>query len=97
MVKTDGPSLTLTSQYKRMIETAIPAIVAVITGGGFLFNRVHHRINDLDKRIDAVELRVVESYVSKQDFNLMVSKMEQHLIRIEDKMDQLVNKTIEKY
>ena len=80
-----------------MIESAIPAIVAIVTGGGFLFNRVHHRINDLDKRIDAVELRVVESYVSKQDFNLMVAKMEQHLIRIEDKMDQLVNKGIEKY
>ena len=97
LVKTDGPSLTLTSQYRKMIESAIPAVVAIITGGGFLFNRLHHRISDLDKRIDSVELRVVESYVSKQDFNLMISKMEAHLIRIEEKMDQLVNKSIEKY
>ena len=75
-----------------MLETAIPAVIAIITGGGFLFQRVHNRIHQLDRRIDAVELRVVESYVSKGDFNQMVNKMEAHLIRIEEKMDALVNK-----
>ena len=75
-----------------MLEAAIPAVIAVITGGGFLFQRVHTRIHQLDRRIDGVELRVVESYVSKQDFTQMVNKMEAHLIRIEDKMDALVAK-----
>ena len=89
-----GPFLTRINQYKEtMIEVAIPAVIAIVTGGGVLFNRVHNRVHDLDRRIDQVELRIVESYVSKGDFNLMVSKMEAHLIRIEEKMDALVNKT----
>jgi len=75
-----------------MIEAVIPAVIAVVTGGGVLFTRVHNRIHDLDRRLDQIELRVVESYVSKADFNTMVGKMEAHLIRIEDKMDQLVSK-----
>ena len=75
-----------------MIEQAIPAVVAIITGGGFLFNRVHHRINDLDKRIDKVELRIAESYVSKNEFIRGLDSMEQHMIRIEEKLDKLVDK-----
>ena len=75
-----------------MIETAIPAVIAIVTGGGFLFQRIHNRVHQLDRRIDQVELRVVESFVSKNDFYQMVNKMEAHLIRIEEKMDALVNK-----
>ena len=75
-----------------MLETVVPAVIPLVTGGGFLFQRVHNRIHQLDRRIDGVELRVVESYVSKNDFNQMVNKMEAHLIRIEEKMDTLVNK-----
>ena len=74
-----------------MIEAVIPAVIAVVTGGGVLFNRVHNRIHDLDRRLDGVELRMVETYVSKSDFNVMVDKMEKHLIRIEDKMDQMIS------
>ena len=73
-----------------MIEAAVPAAIAVITGGGVLFNRVHNRIHDLDKRIDAVELRVASAYVSKQEFLVGMNRMEEHLIRIENKMDDLI-------
>ena len=76
-----------------MIEAVIPGIIAVITGGGVMFTRIHNRIHDLDRRVDGVELRVAEAYVSKDDFNNALNKMESHLIRIEDKMDQLVNKS----
>ena len=88
-----GLLATRTSLYqKTMIEAVIPAVIAVVTGGGVLFNRVHTRIHDLDRRLDGVELRMVETYVSKTDFDKMLDKMESHLIRIEDKMDQMVNK-----
>ena len=91
LVKTAGLSLTRTNLYqKTMLEAVVPACIALVTGGGVLFNRVHNRIHDLDRRLDGIELRVVESFVSKSDFNIMVGKMEAHLIRIEDKMDQLV-------
>ena len=76
-----------------MIEAIIPATIALVTGGGVMFNRIHNRIHDLDRRVDGVELRVAEAYVSKDDFNNALNKMESHLIRIEDKMDQLVNKS----
>jgi len=75
-----------------MIEQAVPAIVAIVTGGAFLFNRVHHRITDLDRRVDGIELRVVESFVSKSEFNLALGRMEQHMVRIEEKLDKLVDK-----
>lgn len=75
-----------------MIEAVIPAVIAVVSGGAVLFNRVHNRIHDLDRRVDAVELRMVESFVSKGDFNNALDRMEAHLIRIEQKMDDLVNK-----
>ena len=91
--KTAGPFLTRINLYKKMMtEQIIPAVVAIITGGGFLFNRVHHRINDLDKRIDKVELRIAESYVSKNEFIRGLDSMEQHMIRIEEKLDKLVDK-----
>jgi uncharacterized coiled-coil protein SlyX len=75
-----------------MFEQAIPAVVAIVTGGGFLFNRVHHRINDLDKRIDKIELRIAESYVSKNEFVRGIESMELHMMRIEEKLDRLVEK-----
>jgi len=75
-----------------MVEQILPAIVAIITGGGFLVNRIHHRINDLDKRIDKVELRMAESYVAKEEFVRGLTSMEQHMIRIEEKLDKLVDK-----
>ena len=75
-----------------MTEQIIPAVVALVTGSGFLFNRVHHRINDLDKRVDGIELRIAESYVSKNEFVRGLSSMEAHMIRIEEKLDKLVEK-----
>ena len=75
-----------------MTEQIIPAVVAIITGSGFLFNRVHHRINDLDKRIDKIELRIAASYVSKGEFVRGLESMEMHMLRIEDKLDKLVEK-----
>ena len=75
-----------------MLELILPTAIAVITGGGVLFNRIHNRIHYLDRRLDGVELRMAESYVSKQDFNNAVSRMEDHLIRIEEKLDAVVSK-----
>jgi len=75
-----------------MFELILPATVALVTGGGVLFNRVHNRIHDLDRRVDQVELRMAESYVNKEDFNGALSRMESHMIRIEEKLDQIVSK-----
>ncbi len=75
-----------------MVEQIVPLIIAVVTGTGVLFNRANHRITILDNKVDKLELKIVESYTPKQEFTAAMLRMEDHLIRIEDKMDQLVNK-----
>ena len=73
-----------------MIESAVSAAVAVITGGFVLTSRIHNRINSLDRRIDQLELGMAQSYVSKGDFEKTLERVETHMIRIEDKLDALV-------
>jgi bacterioferritin (cytochrome b1) len=80
-----------------MLEATVSAIVALGAGGAAITNRlhgringVHNRINELDKRIDGIELRVAQEYVSKADLAEILRKMESHMIRIENKLDQIV-------
>ena len=75
-----------------MIEAGVSAVIAIVAAGAALTNRVHNRINDMDKRLDTFELRVATSYVPKQDFETAVQKMEDHMIRIETKIDQMILK-----
>ena len=75
-----------------MIEAGVSAVIAIVAAGATLTNRVHNRINDMDKRLDTFELRVATSYVPKQDFEIAVQKMEDQMIRIETKIDQIVLK-----
>jgi hypothetical protein len=92
LVKTAGLSQLATTLWTKMIEAFIPAIVAIVTGTAVLFNKVNHRVTILDNKVDKLELKIVESYTPKQEFTAAMLRMEDHLIRIEDKMDQLVNK-----
>ena len=75
-----------------MIEAGVSAVVAIIAAGAALTNKIHNRITDMDKRLDTFELRVATSYVPKQDFETAVQKIEDHMIRIENKIDQIVLK-----
>jgi hypothetical protein len=69
----------------------IPAVIAIVTGTAVLFNKVNHRVTTLDTRVDKLELKLVETYTPKQEFTAAMLRMEDHLIRIEDKTDVLVN------
>ncbi len=75
-----------------MIEPFVPILVAVGTGFAVLTSRIYNRISMLDNKVDKIELRVVQEYVSKGDFNNALNRMEQHMVRIEDKLDNLVKK-----
>lgn len=92
MLKTVGQYQLAMTLWTKMIETFIPAIIALVTGTAVLFNKVNHRVTLLDNKVDKLELKIVESYTPKQEFTAAMLRMEDHLIRIEDKMDQLVNK-----
>ena len=75
-----------------MIEAGISVAVAVVSGVGILFTRVNHRVTELDKRIDVFELRIAENYVPKTELSTALERVEAHMIRIENKLDALVNK-----
>ena len=73
-----------------MIEAGVSALIGAIAAGAALTNRIHNRISDLDKRVDTFELSVAQDYVSKADLSVMVQRMEDHMVRIENKLDQIV-------
>ena len=89
-MKTAGLSLRPLNHLNPMIESIISAAIAVVTGGAVLTSRVHARIMELDKRVDQVELNMAQSYVSKTDFEKTLERVEGHMVRIEDKLDKLV-------
>ena len=72
-----------------MIETVIPLGVALATGFSILISRIHTRVHELDKRVDGVELRVAENYLTKSEFSGALERVEQHMVRIENKLDRL--------
>ena len=72
-----------------MLEAAIGIAIAAITGMAALTNRVYGRMHELDRRLDKAELKIAEQYVSKSDLTEVIDRMEQHMIRIENKLDKI--------
>ena len=72
-----------------MVEALIPVAVAAATGFSVLIRGLYTRVHDLDNRVDTFELRVAENYVSKESFNNALERVEAHMIRIENKIDNL--------
>lgn len=79
-----------------MIEAAVTVTFGIAAGVAALTNRLHGRINsvhdhfrDMDRRLDGIELRIAEKYVSKADLAAIIKSMEDHMVRIENKLDQL--------
>ena len=73
-----------------MIEAVVSALIGAIAAGAALTNRMHTRISALDRRVDTFELSVAQDYVSKADLSVMTQRMEDHMVRIENKLDQIV-------
>ena len=72
-----------------MLEALVTAGIAALTGMSVITSKLHNRITELDRRIDKVELRVASEYVTKTELSGMMQRMEEHLIRIEEKMDKI--------
>lgn len=73
-----------------MIEAAVSGTIAVFTAVVALHSRMNNRISEVDKRIDQVELRIAEKYVQREELSSALQKMEDHMVRIENKLDQIV-------
>lgn len=82
-----------------MTEALVTAVIAAVGAGAALNNRLHNRINNvhdrinlLDRRIDNLQLDVANDYVKKADLAELLKRMEDHMVRIENKLDQIVLK-----
>jgi len=75
-----------------MIEAVISAAIAGLTGLFAINTRLNNRIMEVDKRMDRMELRMAERYVPKEELSHALAKMEDHMVRIENKLDQIVFK-----
>ena len=75
-----------------MLEAVIPVGVALATGFSILITRIHSRVHDLDRRLDGVELRVAEEYLTKVEFSIVLTRVEEHMVRIENKLDRIIIK-----
>ena len=77
-----------------MIEAIITGAISLVLGigGGVmtLHSKSSSRLDSIDKRIDGIELRFAEKYVPRQELATALQKMEDHMIRIENKLDQIV-------
>ena len=74
-----------------MVVAVIPLGVALATGFSILISRIHSRVHELDTRVDGIELRVAENYLTKSEFSGALERVEQHMVRIENKLDRLAN------
>ena len=75
-----------------MIEASVTIAIAVMTGLGFVVSKSQARMLELDKRIDAIELRVAEKYVPREELSASLTRFEEHMVRIENKLDRLIIK-----
>lgn len=70
-----------------MIEQIIAAVIALVTGAAALTTKINKRIDDVDRRMDRLELKVAESYVTKDVLYRMFDRLEHNLSRMEEKID----------
>ena len=73
-----------------MIEPFVPVFIAIGTGFAVLTSRIYNKIGHLDRRVDGIELRIVQDFVSKNELHVIMDRMETHLIRMDDMLDAIV-------
>lgn len=74
------------------LELIIPVVLASFGGIFTMHGRLNSRISEVDARVDKVELKVAEQYVQRSELSSALEKMENHMVRIEEKLDKIVMK-----
>jgi len=69
----------------------VTAGIAAIAGCWSIMQGVHRRMNGLDNRQDRMELSLAKDYVSRAEYAADQSKLEEHMIRIENKLDTFIS------
>jgi len=74
------------------MEQFIALGIAVVSGGGWFTSKIFNRMRALEDRLDRMPLE----YVLKQDFLREMEKMHQEFREINDKLDKLVERLLDK-
>ena len=74
------------------MEQLIVVAIAAVSGGGWFVSKVFGRMRALEDRIDRMPLE----YVLKQDFLREMEKMNQEFREINDKLDKLLERLLER-
>jgi len=77
-----------------MLEASISAAVAVVAAAAAYANKINTRFVEQERRLDGIELRIAEKYVTREELSSSLAKFEDHMVRIELKLDSLVHSFI---
>lgn len=75
-----------------MVEAWVAASVAVIGGGYSVVQALHRRISHIDSRLDRIELNLARDYVPRAEYMASQEKLEEHMLRIEAKLDRMLER-----
>ena len=75
-----------------MIEAWVTATVAVVGGGYGVVQALHRRVTSVDTRLDRIELCLARDYVPRSEFVASQAKLEEHMVRIEEKLDRMLER-----
>jgi hypothetical protein len=75
-----------------MVEAAVAAGLAVVGGSYTVLSALHRRVSNVDTRLDRVELSLARDYVPRAEFIASQAKLEEHMIRIETKLDRMLER-----
>jgi hypothetical protein len=76
-----------------VIEAWVTATVAAVGGGWAIMSGIHRRVSHVDTRLDRIELSLARDYVPRTEFAAAQSKIEEHMIRIEEKLDRMLERS----
>ena len=76
-----------------MIEAWVTASVAVVGGIYGVIQALHRRVTSVDTRLDRIELCLARDYVPRSEFVMSQAKLEEHMVRIEEKLDRMLERS----
>ena len=75
-----------------MVEAWVTASVAVVGGVYGVIQALHRRVTSVDTRLDRIELCLARDYVPRSEFVASQAKLEEHMVRIEEKLDRMLER-----
>ena len=75
-----------------MVEAWVTASVAVVGGVYGIIQALHRRVTNVDTRLDRIELCLARDYVPRSEFVASQTKLEEHMVRIEEKLDRMLER-----